>query len=114
MKLAAINFRELEEITIPRFVPPAPGTSSNPATIITNILPIVYSLSGIALLIYLVAGGYQYLTSGGEPGKIASARAKIMNALVGIIIVFTSYWIVQLIAIFLGLDRLRFVFPWSF
>lgn len=106
MKIADINFTSLEQITL--------GSSGlaggQLGDVIERLLPILFSAAGILLLIYLTLAGYQYLTSAGEPGKTAAARAKIINGLVGIVIVFVSYWIVQFVAMFLGLTRITEVF----
>jgi len=51
-------------------------------------------VSGIALMIYLLWGAYDWITSGGEKEKIAKAQAKITNAVIGMILVFImlSIW----------------------
>ena len=54
--------------------------------------------AGILLLVYLVYGGVEWLTSGGDKAKLESARAKLTNALIGVAIIAASYaiWIVAL------------------
>lgn len=103
-----IDFCDLEEITLPRLT--EPPISTTPANIIYNTLLIVYPAAGIALLIYLILGGYQFMTSRGEPATTAAAKAKITNAIIGIVIVFVSFWVVQFIALFLDLEKIQVIF----
>ncbi len=50
------------------------------------------------------------MTSGGDPKAVQSAKSKITNALIGFVIVFAAYWIVQLIASILGLEAITNIF----
>lgn len=97
MKLSGINFGSLEKIASPRFV------GRSPAAIISDLTPYIFFLAGFILLLYLISGGYQYMTSGGDPKAIAGARQIITNAIAGFIIIFIAFWIVQIIARVLGL-----------
>lgn len=63
-----------------------------------------FFVAGALLAIYLVKGGIDLMTSGGDPKKVAGAKSTITNALIGMIIVFSAYWIVQIVGIVLGLD----------
>ena len=47
--------------------------------------------AGILLLVYLVYGGVEWLTSGGDKAKLESARAKLTNALIGVAIIAASF-----------------------
>lgn len=58
---------------------------------ITSILTIVLTLATIMVLFYLIWGGIDWLTSGGDKGKTESARNKITAALIGLIIIISSW-----------------------
>lgn len=73
------------------------GRFTNLASLVTNALPIVFSVAGIILLLYLLWGGFDYLSSMGDPKKAESGQNKITNAVIGFIIIFAAFWIVQLI-----------------
>lgn len=73
------------------------GRFTNLASLVTNALPILFSVAGIILLLYLLWGGFDYLTSMGDPKKAESGRGKITNAIIGFIIIFVSFWIVQIL-----------------
>lgn len=70
----------------------------------------VLLIAGLMLLVYLVIGGFQYLTSAGDPKKTQIAQAKITQALLGFLIVFGSFWIVQILASVLGLEKVKNLF----
>lgn len=71
---------------------------------------IVFFLAGFALLLYLVFGGFELMTSAGNPDKAAGGKAKITNALIGFAIVFAAYWIVQIVGTVLGLEGITQTF----
>ena len=79
----------------------------NLGDIINTVLPYAYSLAGIILLLLLIAGGLGLMTSAGDPKKVESAQKRITNAIIGIVIIFASYWIIQLLSTLLGIERLN-------
>ena len=114
MKLAeaAINFdelfREQQEGWVERKITLDSGTSFG--DIITAILPYVFTAAGIGLLIFLIFGGISMMLSRGDPKALEAAKAKITGALTGFIILFVSYWIVQIIGQVLGLTAIQDIF----
>ena len=64
---------------------------TNPGDIISQVLPFVFSIAGLGLLVYLVLGGLQMMTSRGDPKALQVAQAKITTALIGFVIIFLSY-----------------------
>lgn len=77
------------------------------ATILATFLRISLVVAGILLLIYLVIGGIQWLTSGGEKAALESARGRLTNAFIGLLIIVLVLVIIDLINRVLGLDILR-------
>lgn len=78
--------------------------------LIGSFLPYVFGAAGLALLIYLVMGGFQLMLSRGDPKAIESARSKITSALVGFVIVIIAFFLVQLLGQILGIDAFREIF----
>ena len=72
--------------------------------VISNVVPYLFGISGFLLLIYLVIGGLQFMTSGGDPKAVAAAQAKISSALIGFIIVLVSAGVVVLLGRLLNID----------
>jgi len=69
----------------------------------------IFYAAGIALLIYLIIGGFQFMLSRGDPKATQAAQAKITNAVIGFVIVFLAFLIVQLVGQLFGLQDTLFV-----
>lgn len=68
------------------------------ADIINQIIKFLYPIAALLLFFFLVWGGYSYLTSAGNPEKIKAAQAKITTAIIGFILLMTSYLIAKVVA----------------
>ncbi|HCM37441.1 MAG: hypothetical protein UV61_C0010G0010 [Candidatus Gottesmanbacteria bacterium GW2011_GWB1_43_11] len=78
-------------------------SSDSLGAILTAILPFVYGVAGFTLLLFLIAGGFGYLTSAGDPKKTESAKNTLTMAIVGFGLVVAAYWITQVVSFVLGL-----------
>lgn len=85
-----------------------PSIGGNPFKItdlglfISNVLEILMILAAIATLVYLVWGGLEWITSGGDKAGTEKAKSKITDAVIGLVIVFSAWAIFQLLQTFLG------------
>lgn len=71
--------------------------------ILTKLMDYVFPLSGILLLFFLISAGFDLMTAAGDPKKTEQAKEKLTNALVGFVIVFTAFWIYQIVKYILGI-----------
>ncbi|MEK7097131.1 MAG: hypothetical protein AAB705_00850 [Patescibacteria group bacterium] len=55
-------------------------------------------LAGFFLILYLLWGAFDWISSGGEKEKIAKAQSKITNAVIGIVLVFVVLTLFNLLA----------------
>ena len=78
--------------------------------LIGAILPYIFYAAGIALLIYLVFGGFQLMTSRGDPKAIQSAQGKITNALIGFVIVVVAFVLVRLLGQMFNIEQFGDIF----
>jgi TRAP-type C4-dicarboxylate transport system permease small subunit len=62
------------------------------------LLSLLILIAIIISLLYLVWGGFDWITSTGEKQKIEKARTKIVFALLGLVVVFISFFIVNVLA----------------
>lgn len=72
--------------------------------IVGTIINVVLGFMGIVLLFYLIYGGFLWMTSGGESKGVDAAKKMIQNAIIGLVIIVSSYAIssfvlTQLVAI---------------
>lgn len=72
--------------------------------LISAIIPYVYVVAGLILFIFLIIGGFGYLTAGADPKKMEASRNKITHALIGLLIVFLAYWFGQILEIIFGIE----------
>lgn len=103
----AIDFGKLEQEV---------GTKPQLSTVggvVSELIKYLFPLAGLLLLLYLLFGGFQLMTSGGDPKAIQAGKSKITNALIGFVIVFVSYWLVQIVASVLGLGKVGEIFNLS-
>ncbi|MCS7092755.1 MAG: pilin [Patescibacteria group bacterium] len=70
--------------------------------IFANILSYVLGFAGIVLFIYLLIGGFKYITSGGDPQQAGAAKNTITYAIGGLVVIVFSFFIINLIATFTG------------
>lgn len=83
---------------------------SNIGSLISTTLPYIFGAAAIALLIYLIMGGLQMMTSQGDPKAMQAAQGKITSAVVGFVIVITAFAIVSLLAQILGIGSISNIF----
>lgn len=59
--------------------------------IVGAIINVVLGFLGIVLLVYLLWGGFKWMTSGGSEEGVGEAKTMIRNAIIGLIIIVASY-----------------------
>lgn len=79
---------------------------TNLGLLISRTLNIALLIAGILVFVYLVWGGIQWITSGGDKGKTEEARSRITAALVGLAIVAAAWAVMRLISYFFGIDSI--------
>lgn len=79
-------------------------------TLLTQVLPalITYLLIGTTLLAlaFLIFGGIRWIISGGDKTAVESARKMITYAIIGLVIAFLSFFIINTIGGFFGVKLL--------
>jgi len=105
--IAQIDFDKVQE-AVPSLsdafkIKPNETAASKVGGIISLILPYLFVFAGLILLFYLIAGGFQVMLSAGDEKALGEAKKKITNALFGFILLFVSYWLVQIIEIIFGI-----------
>jgi len=77
---------------------------SNLGNFISNMISFAIIIASIAFAAFLIMGGFQYLTSGGDKTKTEEARSRITNALIGLVIVTASWAVWKIVVYFFGID----------
>ncbi len=63
--------------------------------LLAYIIKILLVLSGIIAILFVIIGGYQYITSGGNAETATKGQRTVTNAVIGIVIIILSYVIVN-------------------
>ena len=79
--------------------------------LISALIIIVLVIAALVFLFMLIIGGIRYITSGGDKGQTEAARSQITAALIGLVIVFAAWAIINLISAFFGIDILTLNIP---
>jgi len=54
-------------------------------------------ITGILALVYFLIGGFQWMTAGGNAEKVKKGRDTLMWAILGLVVIFSSYAILRTI-----------------
>lgn len=86
-----------------------PNNTSNgtgPLGLFRNLISTVIGLMTLIAIIWfiflLVSGAISYMSSGGDKNAVESAKKRISNALIGLVIVVISIFIIKLLGYLLG------------
>ncbi|MDP2932872.1 MAG: hypothetical protein Q8N81_01965 [bacterium] len=80
--------------------------------IFANVLAVVVPLLGLLAFILLLMSGFKYLTSGGDPKAIQSAKLGITFSILGLALIIGSWLILKLVGEFTGVsDILKLQIP---
>ena len=71
--------------------------------IVLNIVELLLVLAGYAAVLFIIYGGYKYMTSAGSSDGVASAKRTITNAVIGLVISIAAVAIVRTISSAVGL-----------
>ena len=72
-------------------VPTSATPFPNLGELIRNVLSLIFFAAGLLAFLYLLIGGLQWITSGGDQKAAAAARDRITAALVGLIIIVAAF-----------------------
>jgi len=75
--------------------------------LINNILPNIYIAGGIIIFFMILIGGFTIIANAGNADKIADGTKTITSAIIGLLVLFASYWIIQIIQVTTGVSILN-------
>ena len=79
--------------------------------IFRNVAQVIVYFGGIVFFIMFIKGGFEYMTSGGDPKKSAKATSTLTMSIIGIIGVIASFLILKFITSFTNVDVTQFNIP---
>ena len=89
---------------MPVFAYENPITCATVDCLITSVLSFILTIAGGIALLFLAIGGIQYMASGGDKMAVESSRGRITAAVAGLVIVFGSWLVINIVCNMLGAD----------
>lgn len=74
------------------------------ASIVNAFVTPILTIAGIALFLFIMIAGFKYMASGDDPKAKDGAKGQLTSAIVGFVIIFGAYWIVQIVAAVFGIE----------
>ena len=78
------------------------------SVIFGNIMSVVMVLAALLVFGFLIWGAVEWITSGGDKNKVESARNRITNAVIGLLVLAAVTALFMVVQQFLGIDVLTF------
>ncbi|MDD4290295.1 MAG: Ig-like domain-containing protein [Patescibacteria group bacterium] len=89
--LPFISFAQLNQHSIGYIPSFGLGSDASIEEIFGNIIQLFLGFLGFVALVLIIIAGFKWMTSGGNPEKIASAKKMLVAAIIGLVIILASY-----------------------
>lgn len=63
-----------------------------------RIIQILLAIAGLIAVLFLIVGGFRYITAGGNEETTEAAKKTITNSIIGIVVIILSFVIVRVIS----------------
>ncbi len=74
--------------------------------LVSRLLLFAIVAAGLFFFVRLLVAGFGFLTSQGDSAKIQSASKNITNAALGLVLVFSAFFIAQMLEVLFGINIL--------
>ena len=105
----------LLQLSLPGLKPPSDafggegvGSPTMVESIISRMLFVVTVVGGLLFLTMFVTGAINWITSGGDSGKVASARNRMIQGVLGLVVLVAAYSAVGVVGQIVGINILNF------
>ncbi len=83
----------------------------NLGKLISNILSLLFFFAALLAFLFIILGGIQWITAGGDKVAAQSARDRITAAVIGLVIVVAAFAITVILSKVLGINLFEYNFP---
>ncbi|HSX58449.1 MAG TPA: hypothetical protein VLE47_04240 [Candidatus Saccharimonadales bacterium] len=83
----------------------------NLGQLMSNALALLFFFAGLLTFVFIVIGGIQWITAGGDVKAAQAARDRITAAVVGLIVVVAAFAITLILGQVFGINLFNFKFP---
>ncbi len=88
--MSGVALAQVTQVDRPKNLPKATDVETLAIQIITYII----GIAGLVAVVFLIIGGFNYITAQGNEEQTKKAASTILNAVIGLIIIFASFAIV--------------------
>ena len=74
--------------------------------LVIALIGAILFIAALAAFFFLLLGGFQWITSGGDKAGVEGAQKKIQAAVIGLIIVFAAWALMLILGQFLGIENI--------
>jgi hypothetical protein len=74
------------------------GSINTVSDIVMTALNVLILIVGLIAIVFVVIGGYRYITASGNDEQIKAAKGTILNALIGLAVVILAAALVRIVA----------------
>jgi len=82
--------------------------------LLSGAIGFILVIAALAAFIFLIWGGIQWITSGGDKASVEAARSRILAAIIGLFVVFAAWALMSILGEFFGFNLTKLSFPRGF
>lgn len=80
------------------------GRFITPGSFISTAFPYLFAIAGLILFVMIVWGGLEIMLGASNPKSAESGKQRITSAIIGFFLLFSVFWIGQIVQIIFGLN----------
>lgn len=93
-------------------VSPGPNTGfKSLGNAISNVITLAFAVAVLIVLVMLILGAYEWIVSGGDKEAVGKARNRIINALLGLVVLAVAFALAKVFGSFVGLNLSNISIP---
>ena len=73
-----------------------------PATLVNTLVANMFAITGVILFVMIFVAGFKFVTKGKD--GMEDAKKILTNSFIGFIVMFSAYWIVQIVSLLTGIN----------
>jgi len=70
--------------------------------VLDNILKYVFPLAGLICVIFIIIGGYMWISAAGDPSRVKTAQNTLTWAIIGLVVVLLAVAVIEVITKFIS------------
>lgn len=76
---------------------------------LSQLIVAIFAIAVLLVLLYLIWGAIQWITSGGDKGKVETARNRMTQSVIGLLVLASVFVIMAILQSFLGYELFNII-----